>query len=323
MVKCVGYQPAPVGVSPAFGYRWAHFPENYEGDLALLEGLGANAVAVNTRSAAEPHELRTFMTRALDHGMRTILVVNGPNGQDASDPEVREWFLDGVDAAVAEYADHPGLLFWWLGNEVDYLYPNPSRVGDWYALLDEAALRVHDADPNHPVLTSNNPRTDEREFMDGSPNVDVFGINFYVSSHERARHDLRNMSGVTEGWPIFVTEFGSDAWNNATNEEDEATQAKVVADVWDAMTVQRTEGNPILGGCVHEWSDQWWKVGSLDEQDPEPAWPSPEKGVLPDDGFSEEWFGLVRIQPGSMDRDPREAYFRLAEKWGGTAAPKG
>lgn len=320
-IRCVGFQPAPVGVSPAWGYRWTHFPENYRNDLAALDAMGANAVMVNVQAAGEPDALRAFMSAALEHDIRTILLVDGPNRQDASDPGVAEPFLQNVSRSVQLYADHPGLIMWFVGNEVDYLYPNASRVGDWYALLERAVQHVHEADPGHPVLTANNPVTPIEEFTSGSPSVDVFGTNAYSLVDEKMRHYLEDAARGLGGKPVFVTEFGVDAYNTATNSEADASQARILANAWEGIVAARDSGAPVLGGCVHEWTDQWWKDEDPNTQSPDPRWRAPNLGVLPDDTFSEEWFGLVRIAPDTLERSPREAYWTLAGLWGGTAAP--
>lgn len=319
MVRCVSYQPVPVGVSAAYGYRWAHYPENYEGDLPMLQDLGANTVAVNVFSAAVPVELDVFMSDALDAGIRTILVVDGTNGQDASDPEVQRVFLERVNDAVHSYRDHPGLLMWWFGTEVDYKYPNASRVGDWYALLERAAQDAHEVDPNHPIVTANDPATDPAEFVNGSPSVDVYGTNSYLLSKDGFHRYLEGAADQVGRKPLFVTEFGVDAYNSNTTEEDEATQAHVLVDAWRGIEAARDDGAPVLGGCVHEWTDQWWKHLPVDVHDTR-AWPVIEFGVLPDEAFSEEWFGLTRNVPGTTGKEPRQAYYALAEAWGGAAA---
>ena len=144
ILKCVSYQPVPPGVSAAHGYRWAHHKGNYERDLGLLDRLGANVVQVNTRAAAEPWELREFMDRALSRGMRTILVVNGPNYEDPRSERAQRAFLGDVARAVDEYGDHPGLLMWQLGIEVDWSHRGSDRVDDWYLSL------IHISEPTRP-----------------------------------------------------------------------------------------------------------------------------------------------------------------------------
>jgi hypothetical protein len=315
ILRCVGFQPVPVGVSPAHGYRWAHFPENYEGDLPLLAQMGANAVAVNTRAAASPEDLLTFMDRALDHGIRVILVLDGPNRLDLSDPEVRRSLIENVTLAVEAYREHPALLAWQIGIEVDYTHRHTGQVGAWYALLEEATREAHALDPHHPVLTASNPVTPVEAFLDGSPSVDVYGINFYGLSREGMSGYLTKLANDTGGRPVLVAEFGVDAYDNATGLEDVETQARVLAEAWSGIQDAHDAGVPVLGGCVHEWSDQWWKGGDEDTHDPTPTWPTTKSGVLPDDTFSEEWFGLVALRPGELARDPRPAYERLRELW--------
>lgn len=315
ILQCVGYQPVPVGVSPAFGYRWANFPENYESDLPLLAEMGANTVAVNTRAASEPAYLRAFMSRALEHGLRVILVVDGPNEQDARDPAVQEELLAYVRGAAEAHRDHPALLAWQIGIEVDFTYRGTDRVADWYALFERATREVKGLDPNHPVFTASSVVTDPELFLEHSPSADIYGVNYYALNRQAMTSYLERLTGEVAGHPVLVTEFGADVLDNRTGTLYEETQAKALADAWGGVQAFHEAGAPVLGACVHEWSDQWWKGGELDEHDHGPTWPATDEGVLPDETFSEEWFGLVGIRPGSSERDVRLAYERLRDLW--------
>lgn len=315
ILRCVRYQPTPVGVDIGHGYKWAHYPGNYEGDLPLLASMGTNTLAVNSRSGATQGELTEFMSRALDHGMRVVLAVDGPNSEDPADPAVQQAFMDHLREVVTHHRTHPALLAWQIGNEVDYSHRRTPAVDAWYALLENATREVHALDGNHPVLTGNNPVTSVSAFRAGSPSVDVYGINFYGLTTSDVQGYLTNLAERAEGYAILVTEFGVDAFDSLNMTEDEETQARHLGDAWLGIQAAHDAGVPVLGGCIHEWSDQWWKGGANDGHDPEPSWPIPDEGVIADGTFSEEWFGIVGIRPGSNERDLRLAYQRMRDLW--------
>ena len=50
---------------------------------------------------------------------------------------------------IDQYKDHPALLMWGIGNEVDLLYSN-TKVWD---AVEEIAQYAHKVDPNHPTST--------------------------------------------------------------------------------------------------------------------------------------------------------------------------
>lgn len=57
--------------------------------------------------------------------------------------------LDYFKTVINQYKDHPALLLWGIGNELDLDYTNPNV---WYAVQDIAKY-AHQVDPNHPTST--------------------------------------------------------------------------------------------------------------------------------------------------------------------------
>jgi hypothetical protein len=103
--------------------------------------------------------------------------------------------------------------------------------------------------------------------------------------------------------PMFVSEYGADAYNSTTGEYDPDSQALAVGELAGEL---RAAGGGVLGGTLFEWADEWWKVGggSLDVQ--EVGGMAPGGGPYPDGTFNEEWWGIVDI-----DRSPRPAFESL------------
>ncbi|MFN6037984.1 MAG: glycoside hydrolase family 2 TIM barrel-domain containing protein, partial [Bacteroidota bacterium] len=76
---------------------------------------------------------------------------------------------------VLKYKDHPALLMWGVGNEVDLNYSN-TKV--WDAINDIAKM-IHEVDPNHPTTTVT-AGLDSMEVVlikQKAPHIDIYGIN--------------------------------------------------------------------------------------------------------------------------------------------------
>ena len=112
--------------------------------------------------------------------------------------------LEKAKAAVARYKNHPALLMWAVGNEME-----GYKAGDnpliWKA-VEEVAAMIKKADPNHPTMTViaelGGKRVESINAL--CPNIDVVGINSYggVSSVGERYKKL----GATK--PYVITEFG-------------------------------------------------------------------------------------------------------------------
>ena len=57
---------------------------------------------------------------------------------------------ESVKRAVMQYKDHPAVLLWGLGNEMED--PEGKNLGVWKA-INELAVMVKGLDPDHPTMT--------------------------------------------------------------------------------------------------------------------------------------------------------------------------
>lgn len=106
-----------------------------------------------------------------------------------------------VLAKVRELKDHPALLAWGLGNELNY---NNSNLKTWDALEDLAAS-VHQIDGKHPTTTVLASVTSAvNDVAKRCPSIDILGINEYG--------DLSGISSRMRNtkWkgPYSITEWG-------------------------------------------------------------------------------------------------------------------
>jgi hypothetical protein len=126
------------------------------------------------------------------------------HGFDYNDEnQVREQ-LERAREAVLRYKDHPALLLWGIGNEMEGFEDGDNPV-IWKAVNDVAAM-VKELDPHHPTMTVT-------AFVHGgrieylhkrSPAIDIHGVNAYGGAVV-VPEQLRS-GGATK--PFVLTEFG-------------------------------------------------------------------------------------------------------------------
>ncbi len=105
-------------------------------------------------------------------------------------------------ALVLKFKDHPSVLIWALGNELD-IQTKDRRV---YDAVNDIALMIKSIDPNHPVITVTGGFSEETAtfLKKKCPNLDFIGINHYGDLSHFAE------SVTKAGWttPYLVTEWG-------------------------------------------------------------------------------------------------------------------
>jgi exo-beta-1,3-glucanase (GH17 family) len=125
------------------------------------------------------------------------------HGFDYEDPAAVAAQLETVREEVLKYKDHPALLFWLVGNELNHSYSNPAV---WDAVNDAAEM-IHELDPNHPVTTPISGFKPDviAEIQARAPAIDF--ISFQVYGSLFGVPDQVAAIGFDE--PFMVTEWGT------------------------------------------------------------------------------------------------------------------
>ena len=109
-----------------------------------------------------------------------------------------------IREAVLRYKDHPAVLLWGVGNEVEeFAAGDDPRI--WDAINDIAAM-VKELDPHHPTMAVTAELGGERipavhQRMDA---IDIHGVNAYGGSASVARR----LAAGGASKPFIITEFG-------------------------------------------------------------------------------------------------------------------
>jgi hypothetical protein len=117
--------------------------------------------------------------------------------------------LEKVRTFARTYRNHPNLLLWGIGNELETgIQPNsPQWTAVWKALND-AVREVKLIDPNHPtmIVVAEIDKTKIEALNTLCPDVDILGVNSYRGSP--SLHDRL----MKAGWkrPYIVSEYGPD-----------------------------------------------------------------------------------------------------------------
>jgi hypothetical protein len=299
LLRGVCWNPVAIGGTHPEGLDYAG---SVQRDAALMRELGVNVVRTY-----EPLLDTGVLDRLADAGIYVINSVYPWGGAPA----------DVVVERVRAVQHHRAILMWAVGNEWNYngLYVGLSQ-DDAIARLNEAVALIKAEDSAHPVATIYGEVPDAATLA-ALPGVDVWGINAYRGI---------SFGDLFEAWqerssaPMFVSEYGADAYNAELPGYDPGSQAEADAaltrEILDHASSLSPEQGVSLGGTLFEWADEWWKdpAGSLSEQDVGGI--APGSGPYPDQVFNEEWWGIVDIE-----REQRPVFAALKEVYAESARP--
>ena len=172
-------------------------------------------------------------------------------------PQVAEQY-EKARAAVLKYKDHPALLMWAVGNEMEG-YEGGDDAAVWSAVNNIAAM-IHRVDPNHPTMTVvaevGGRRVESINRL--CPAIDVVGINAYGGGPTVAER-YRKAGGVK---PFVVTEFGpAGTWETEKNdwgapaELTSTAKAERYRATYEASILSR-KGKDCLGSYVFAWGNK-------------------------------------------------------------------
>lgn len=183
------------------------------GPLDRLKAAGANSVRTWSTDNVGP-----ILDEAHALGMTVtvgIWLEHERHGFDYGDKKQVRDQAEAVREAVLRYKDHPALLLWGVGNEMEgFESGDDPRI--WAAVNDVAAM-IKKLDPHHPTMTVTAEIGGGRIEMvhQHAPAVDIHGINAYGGASSIARR-MRE-GGATK--PYVITEFGpAGPWEMPTTE---------------------------------------------------------------------------------------------------------
>ncbi|MFB9901079.1 glycoside hydrolase family 2 TIM barrel-domain containing protein [Cerasicoccus arenae] len=178
-------------------------------NLPMLKEMGGNCFRTwGIESLEERIDGKPLLDYAHDLGLKVVVGIwigHERHGFDYMDQaQLRKQRRD-VEGAVRKYKNHPAILMWGLGNEMEGPASGGSEIRIWEELNHLAKL-VKKEDPSHPVMTVIAGIGGEKvkNIIKHYPEIDVLGVNAYASAP--------GVGGglVEQGWkkPFMLTEFG-------------------------------------------------------------------------------------------------------------------
>ena len=347
MVNGMNWDYFPIGTNYSYSL-WnqsdAIIQEALDEEMSLLSNMGVNSIRVYTgipKKWIEYIHANYGIYTMLNHSFgRYGLTLDGvwtPN-TEYSDAKTKKLLLEEVKQLATDYKDTKGLLLFLLGNENNYgLFwdgaetenipiedrKSTIRAREMYKLFNEAAVAMKAIDANHPVALCNGDLLFLDIIAEECKDVDIFGTNVYRGV---SFGDLFDRVKKEYGKPVLFTEFGADAFNVITNEEDQKSQAFYLKGNWKEIYENAAglgkAGNS-LGGYTFQFSDGWWKFGqtkNLDLHDSNASWSNggyQKDFIEGQNNMNEEWFGICAKGPnnekGLYQLYPRAAYYLLKD----------
>lgn len=225
---------------------WEHFD--------VLRDCGGNSV----RTRASKRQL----DRAHRYGLVAMagLPVRGErNGMNWDDDAMVAEQRRRVLRTVEELKEHPALMLWAVGNELDWIPPGRPHSPRLWDRLNELALEIRKIDPHHPVLTVVGTGRFERkvqQIAERCDGFDLLGINTYGDID-------RVVELTTKYWPkpFVIAEWGPTGhWQvprtkwRVPIEQSSTEKARAIFDRY--TTVIQRNRDCCLGSYVFLWGQK-------------------------------------------------------------------
>ena len=185
-----------------------------DGEPYLVRGGGGAENALETLANAGGNSIRLWgddhLGEVLDRAHKLGLTVTAGiwlgqvrQGFDWSDASGLIAQREHIRAVVEKYKDHPALLVWALGNEME---DPEGKNGAVWSQINNLARLVKEIDPRHPTMTVVAEMGGEKvkNFHALCPDVDILGINSYGGAASVAER-YRKLGGTK---PFILTEYG-------------------------------------------------------------------------------------------------------------------
>ncbi|MDI9641706.1 glycoside hydrolase family 2 TIM barrel-domain containing protein [Kamptonema cortianum] len=175
-----------------------------------------------------------------------------PNDMDYGDPVAVKAQFEMAKQVVSQYKDHPALLIWAFGNEME----GDSRdIRIWKAVNDIAKMSKQ-IDPNHPTMTVIADIGDQRvpNLHQHCPDIDIVGINSYGGAFTLKDRYLKAGGKkpyiLTEFGPLGQWEVGKTPWD-APIEMSSTEKAKLYGEAYQKAVLDAD------GLCLGSYAFLW------------------------------------------------------------------
>ncbi|MFK7782987.1 glycosidase [Psychroserpens sp.] len=354
MINGINWDYVPIGTDVTNANFYEQTDEiikaGLDNEMGLLQNMNVNVVRQYVGVPAkwvtyiyEKYGIYTLLNHQFGRYGLTLDGVWTPV-TDYSEKKTQDLLVSEMIQLVKDYKDVPGILMYMMGNENNYgLFWQGAETEDFpegeeqkravgenrgrpmYKLMNEVAKKIKAMDSNHPVAICNGDVLFIDIIAEECKDVDVYGANTYRGE---SFGDFFKVVNDQLDMALMFTEFGADAYNALSDEEDQYWQAYYNLLNWKEIYENAAGlgkvGNSI-GGFTFQFSDGWWKLGFDDRENAD----THETGASWSNGgyyhdtkngsnnMNEEWFGICAKGPtnerGLYDLYPRASYYTLKD----------
>lgn len=275
------------------------------GSIPKLAAHGANSFRT-WRTDNGQRSGKEVLDDALKYGLKVTMGIDVGRerlGFDYDDEAAVKAQLERIRKEVIALKDHPALIIWGIGNELNHHSENPKV---WDA-VNEISKMIHEVDPNH--LTTTSLAGMNKEFVhliqERASDIDILSVQMYAEVEILPR--LLKESGW-EG-PLMVTEWGATGYWEVGSTEWGApfeNNSSVKADFYQSRynTAILSQKEQCIGSYVFLWGQK---------QERTPTW----FGMFMPDGRETESIDVMHYvwnESWPENRTPRINAFTLESK---------
>ncbi len=192
------------------------------GSIKSLADYGGNAFRTWRVDNGEKSGLE-ILDEAQRYGLMVCMgldVARERHGFDYSDKQAVAQQLAAIEQDILALKDHPALLMWGIGNELNLRHSNPKV---WNA-VDDISKMIHRLDPNHPTTTMLAGAEPEviKLVVARCPDLDLLSFQLYGEIDQLPDH--LSQSGFSGAYT--VSEWGATGhWESACTDWDRPFEA--------------------------------------------------------------------------------------------------
>jgi hypothetical protein len=232
-----------------------------EEDLESLAAHGGNSIRTwgtvdgpegTIRLLDHAHELGVTVSLCLYTGSERV-------GFDYEDEAAVARQFARIKQEVLKYKDHPALLTWIIGNELNFDFKN-LKV---YDAVNDLSKMIHEVDPNHPTTTTIAGFSEGMIDIlhDRAPDLDFMSFQLYAQLYALPEFvkdtDFKDPYFITEWGAIGHWEVPQTSWG-APLEQDSTTKAETYLRGYKKVIEPFTD--QIIGNYVFLWGQKQEKT---------------------------------------------------------------
>jgi hypothetical protein len=297
------------------------------GQPYYINGAGGGYRFIQELADAGGNSIRTWgvndaeevLNQAQRFGMTVMMGLPVPaerHGFDYNNRQAVEAMMDNVIQYVERYKNHPSLLMWALGNELNLNYSN-THV---WNVVEELTQRIKAVDPNHVVTTVTAGISPEltRLILDRIPSIDLLTVNTYgslpmlpqrIREYGWDRPYIVGEWGPTGHWEVPTAPWGAPVEQTSTQKANSYRDRYVASMLADKekclgsyvfLWAQKQEVTHTWYGLFTENGDMTAGVETM-QYNWTGSWPSNRAPQINEMRLNNSFAGAnIRLAPGAM-----------------------